>query len=90
MSQLRKCDICGVMMEYQPDLPDHWTSLSRISIDNDQMNFGQLDICNECRLNLDEFYECLESGTFNINTDFYSEVRVAKQVLRFILNREKI
>lgn len=47
------------------------------------------DICNTCRSNLSEFYESLESGPYTIDTDFYSEVKVTKKVLRFILNREK-
>ena len=89
MSQLRKCDICGVMMEYQPDLPDHWTSLSRISIDDDQMSLGQIDICNKCRSFLNEFYEDLEKE-FVIDEDFLLKVSTTKEVLRFVLNREKI
>lgn len=92
MSQLRKCDICGMMIEHESQLPDHWTNLSMFSLDGNQMNCNQIDICNTCRSNLAEFYECLESGTFVINPDFYSKSRVAKEVLRFILgldNREK-
>ena len=90
MSQLRKCDICNHVIENQPDLPDHWTSLSSMSLNGDRMNFGQLDICNVCRSNLSEYYECLETGTFIVNAEFYSEAKVTKEVLRFILNREKI
>lgn len=89
MSQLRKCDICGYIVKNQPDLPDYWTSLSSMSLNGDRIDFGQIDICNACRSKLAEYYECLENGTFIINADFYSEAKVTKEVLRFILNREK-
>lgn len=92
MSQLRKCDICDVMIEHESQLPNYWTNLSWFNLNNDRMDCGQIDVCNVCRSNLNEFYDCLENGTFEINKNFLSEVRVAKKVLRFILgidNREK-
>lgn len=88
MSQLRKCDICGVKIECQPNLPDHWTSLSRISLDDDQMSLGQIDICNECRSYLKTFYKDLENECVDTE-EFLKKVKTTKEVLRFILNREK-
>lgn len=85
MSQLRKCDICGQMIEQESQLPDCWTSLSKFSIDKDNMHFGQIDICNVCRSSISEFYEDLEHYT-------YAKAKTSKEVLRFILgldNREK-
>lgn len=92
MSQLRKCDICGHMIENKSDLPDRWTNLSIASINGDRMNFGQIDICNACRSEIAEFYDDLSSGTLTVNNDYYARLAITNKVLRFILgldNREK-
>ena len=81
MSQLRKCDICDMMIEHESQLPDYWTNLSRFSTDKDEMHIDQIDICNKCRSFLNEFYEDLENEFVKAST--------TKEVLRFILNREK-
>lgn len=67
-------------------------SLSRFSIDDDQMNIGQIDICEACRSEITKFYDGLSSGTLTVNNDYYARLAITNKVLRFILgldNREK-
>ena len=89
MATLKQCDICGNTIKHQPDLPDHWTSLSRFSLDNDHIDCGQIDICNACRSEIAEFYYGISSGIATVNNDYYTRLAITSKMLRFVLGIEK-
>ena len=88
MSTIKKCDLCGRTINNKPDLPEYWSSLSRLTLNGDRLDCGQIDVCNVCRSHLAEFTEQLEEGTLTINSEYYENLRLSTDVLKFVLGKD--